>query len=374
MSEIGLKKGKVEIVIFGILLFCSFFSINSLPVNPVYVLAFPFVALSLIVIKFSVVNKFQLLLYIYFLLSTVTLIVGSYLFSGISLEAVYLSSILYTYCILLGAQTVAIGLKVGKNGRIKSYNFTYNILIFFMFLDFIIRFVIGGGGASFYDYKWGLFYFDSNFSAIIILLFLMFSIFLKVNEIYDIGKIRYAILVVLLILTFSRAAIFSFIVSYILLRYAKNILLPIISIFSIFLIYKFVEMVEDYISGSSFVDIDGSFNSKFYIISVAIDNYHSVPFLNKMFGIGLANFPYYSNGVFAHNMLVTLVYEFGYLGVFFFIIFLISAYRLIGKNILFILFPFFIAGFSLFSAFMPFFFVLLACMYVEVFSLRKNII
>ena len=101
------------------------------------------------------------------------------------------------------------------------------------------------------------------------------------------------------------------------------------------------------------------------MISIAIDNYPNLPVLNKIFGIGMGNFLFYSDGIFAHNMLVTLIYEFGWFGILGFLLFLCYSYKLIGKDMLFIVMPFTIAGFSLFSAYMPFFFILLACIYIE---------
>lgn len=346
-------------------LFCSFFSVNILIINPVYLLGFPLLFLSFFYIDLRSINKYQVIIFLYFLTTSIGFFIGLLNFYKIDNNLVLLSSILYCYCILLGAQTVRLGLSTKKVDRLKVYSQSYNFLIFFMFLDLVIRVLMSGGSGTFYDFKWGFFYFDSNFSALIILLFIMFSVFLKVNRIYEIGLIRFLMLIFLLITTFSRAAIFAFIVSYILLRYTKKIISYLSVVFGSLLIYVFYKMVLIYLSGESFVGIDGSFNSKFYLISVAIDNYAELPLINKFFGIGMANFPYFSDGIFAHNMLITLFYEFGYFGILFFIIYICLSYKMIGKDILYILIPFFIAGFSLFSAFMPFFFILLACMYVE---------
>lgn len=351
--------------LFFLALICSFFSINKLAINPVYLIGFPLVLISFGFTQLNQMNKYQLLYYVYFLLVVIGFYIGTQEFKNVTYKVEFLSSILYSYCILLGAQTVNVGLLTTRVSRIKVYNAIYNFLIFYMTLDLIIRVVMSQGIGTFYDFKWGLFYFDSNFSALIILLFLMFSIYLNVNKIYDIGKIRFIFLTFLLFTTFSRAAIFAFVVSYLLLRYVKKIITYLVILFSIFALYIFYNMVMMYTAGENFVDIDGSFNSKFYIISVALDNYGSLSFINKMFGIGMANFPYFSDGIFAHNLLVTLVYEFGLWGITSFLIFILLSYRMVGKDLLYILLPFFIAGFSLFSAFMPFFFVLMACIYIE---------
>ena len=231
--------------------------------------------------------------------------------------------------------------------------------------DLFVRVAMAASNGDFYDYKWGVFYFDSNFTGAILLLFLVFSIFLKENKIFDIGKIKFLILVLLLIGTFSRAAIFSFFLNYFLFRYSRRFIKFLAFLFCSFALYSFYKLVSLYLNGERFSNIDGSFNSKFYLISVAIDNYGSLSSLNKIFGIGLANFPYFSDGLFAHNIVITFFYEFGFWGIACFLIFLTVSYFKIGKDVLYIFIPFFIVSFSLFSAYMPFFFVLIACMYVE---------
>ena len=351
--------------VYFFLIFCSFFSINKLPLNPVYILSSFILILVFFTMNYKKTSKFNFLFIIYFIFSTISFFLGLYFFNQYSSSVVYLSTILYIYCIVLGGATVEIGGKLSVGQRVFVYNWIYNVLIFYMFLDLIIRLLLSGSSGSFYDFKWGIFYFDSNFSGLIILLFLMFSIFLKKNQTYDVGKIRFLILFFLLISTFSRAAIFTFIVCYILLRYFKKLILPFVVLLSIILICFLGFMVKLYMKGESFINIDGSFNSKFYLISIAIDNYPTLPVLNKIFGIGMGNFLFYSDGIFAHNMLVTLIYEFGWFGILGFLLFLCYSYKLIGKDMLFIVMPFTIAGFSLFSAYMPFFFILLACIYIE---------
>ncbi|MCG9482660.1 hypothetical protein MCL30_12810, partial [Acinetobacter pittii] len=161
-------------------------------------------------------------------------------------------------------------------------------------------------------------------------------------------------------------SILAFIISYLFLMSNKKYRTPLFVVFISTYIYFSYRLVSKYISGESFVDVDGSFNTKFYFISIAINDYPLVPLVNKLFGIGLNNFFYYSDGFFAHNIFVTFLYEFGLLGFLIFLCFIFYSYRKIGKDFTYILMPLLVAGFSLFSAYMPFFFVLLACMYIEV--------
>lgn len=357
---------------FLLILFCSFFSVNSLPVNPVYFIGFPVILFSFLFSK-SKIDKFQFGFYCYFLISCILFAIGSYYFSNIDPKISYLSTILYLYCILIGAQTVTTGITVEVSRRIYIYNFIYNILIFFMILEFLLRIVNSSHTGSFYDYKWSLLYFDSNFVSFIILFFLMFAVFLKEKNIFNIGKIRFSLLIILLILTFSRASIVSFIVTYFFVKSGSKYKTPIFILFLISYFYAATDLVGKYTSGTSYVDVDGSFNSKFYLISVAIDNYDSVPLVNKIFGIGLSNFLYYSGGIFAHNIFITLFYEFGILGTLMFVFFLVYSYFKIGKDITYIYIPLLVVGFSLFSAYVPFLFVLIACMYIETRYLKQRV-
>jgi hypothetical protein len=356
---------------FFLLLFCSFFSMNSLPVNPVYCIGIPLLLLSFLFLKNNI-DKFQFGFYIYFLISCILFYIGSYYFSYVTPDVAVFSTILYLYCILLGAQVVGVGLNVSINKRKEIYKYKYNILIFFMILELLLRIAFSGSSGSFYDYKSSFFFKDSNFTSFVILFFIIFSVFLKDKGVWDLGKIKFFILLFLLVMTFSRASIFAFIVSYFFVKSNNRFRTPIFIAFLAGYFYFSYLLVSNYISGESYVDIDGSFNSKFYIISVAIDNYFYLPEINKIFGIGLNNFSYYADGRFAHNILVTMVYEFGWIGSLSFLLFLIYAYKRIGKDIAYILVPLLVAGFSLFSAYMPFFFVLIGCMYVELKNLQSN--
>lgn len=77
---------------------------------------------------------------------------------------------------------------------------------------------------------------------------------------------------------------------------------------------------------SNYSNIDGSFNSKFYIISQAFEFYTTQSLMTHMFGVGLGNTEQLL-GIFAHNIYVTLVLEFGFIGSFLFITFIFIALK-----------------------------------------------
>lgn len=63
----------------------------------------------------------------------------------------------------------------------------------------------------------------------------------------------------------------------------------------------------------NFLNIDGSFNSKFYIVNKAMELYEQLPHFSIMFGLGLGNFDKFTE-IFAHNIFVTMFMEMGIVG------------------------------------------------------------
>ncbi|MBQ0215668.1 hypothetical protein KAH51_19825, partial [Proteus vulgaris] len=181
----------------------------------------------------------------------------------------------------------------------------------------------------------------------------------KVNN----NKNKY-ILLILIVLTFSRSAIVASLILIIIsnniykLKFRSYLLLLIITLVFIFMSLSYI------FSDSNYQFIDGSLNSKFYIVEKAFIIYSEIPIENKLFGIGLGNTELFLN-IFAHNILVTMLLEFGLIGSFLFILFII--YSLISSNhfCLLIWIPILIAGISLFGAYAPYLFIINAIIYFE---------
>lgn len=358
--------------LFFCTLFVSFFSLSFLPVNPVYLLGFGLIFISLVFHDFKRVLKGELIYLLYFLTSLISLWIGSYYFSLQGKPVEYATMIIYLYCILLGYTIIVLGKEVHIESRKRIYIMLYNILIVFFMLELMLRFLFPDyTDHGFYVYKASLFYLDSNFAALVLSMFIMYSLFLKENKIVDIGKAKFLILIILLILTFSRGAIFAVILSYLLFRYTRKYMTYIVLIGGILSLYVFNKLLNIFLGGANFVDFDGSFNSKFNLIYFAMDNYDGLPLINKWFGIGVGNFLHIADK-FAHNILITLFFEFGYIGTISLLIFLGMMYYKVGKDIFYLVIPLFVAGFTLFSAYMPFFFVLLACMYIDKLQVKER--
>ena len=110
--------------------------------------------------------------------------------------------------------------------------------------------------------------------------------------------------------------------------------------------------------------MDGRFNSKFDMISQAFEFYTTQSLMTHMFGVGLGNTEQLL-GIFAHNIYVTLVLEFGFIGSFLFITFIFYSLKKTNFNSLYIWLPVCISGISLFGAYSPFLFILNAVIYNE---------
>lgn len=360
--------------LYFLFLFLAFFSINDLVINPVYVLGVFCIFLTIPLIRFNALNKLTVFSFLFFILTSFNFILGFYFqdFYYKEISPLYVSSILFGYSILLGTLFYEVGLRTNLEQRKRVYFLLNRSLIFFMILELITRLMNPDySEISFYKYKDSVLYYDSNFTGIVLCVFLMFFVFLKKHKIYDIGSFSFFAYILFLLLTISRASIVAFFVSYICVvlfgRYFKYFAVLIMVALS----YFSFKMINIYLSGDSFVDIDGSFNSKFYIISQAIDLYGDLPFLLKFFGIGLANFSKYA-GIFAHNIVVTFIFELGIFGSLLFLGFFIYLYFKTKGAVLYILMPILVGGFSLFSAYSAFLFVLSAAVWVEVNSFKQR--
>ena len=172
------------------------------------------------------------------------------------------------------------------------------------------------------------------------------------------------ILIILLIFTFSRAAIIASLFSFFFYittgKYFKHLAIILLCV----IVYISMVLINVYLGGENFANIDGSFNSKFHIISVAYDIYNNLPFILKLTGIGLANFVNYG-GIFAHNIVVTLIFEFGYIGIALFILYISYLYLKTKGDLMYLLLPVLVCGASLFSAYFAFFFILASLTLIE---------
>ncbi|OAT52671.1 hypothetical protein [Providencia heimbachae] len=349
-----------------LVIFCSFISFNSLPINLIYILGF--VLLLIGTLNLFLKPKIKNLTYVYFLFSTLFLI-SQYI--GIFLSKLtydndinVLSPLLFYFSWLISIFIPNIIHTIPYKKRNSIYIKSINISIIFLSIELLSRTLLYESSRGFiYALKSSYFYFDSNFAGLVITSLIAFAIYL--NKVLEVKvKKQIFLLFVLLLLTFSRAAIVAGIIIIIIyhsiVRFRLKSYFTLLATFFTFsyLLYQYLYL------DINFRDLDGSFNSKFYIFSIAEDLYSSLPVDLKFFGIGMGNAESFL-GIFAHNIYVTFFLEFGIIGSVVFLSF--TAYSLyISKSYTIILWlPIFICGISLFSAYSPFIFIINAIIISE---------
>lgn len=364
MPNYSLKKYSTGNILLLLVIFLSFFSINCFYINPVYVFSFLFYFIFVMKICNILKIKKQILFLFLFLLSFLILQLFTLYYSNFKIKN-YLSIFLFFHSMLMGLLTIFIFNNISIISRVKVYSNIYKILLIFLFVEFFTRFIfIANIKNNFYDYKNSLMYYDSNFTGLVILNFLYFYIYLNKRKIYKLSNLKFLLLWMFLFLTFSRAAFLAAIISYFIFFNIKKFRFRAIFCFFTFFIILLI-MLMFYLNGNSYVEVDGSFNSKFYIIAKGLDVYfNEFDTINKLFGIGIGNFKNIS-GIFAHNIFITFLLEFGLFGTLFLLIVAIYFIKNTNYFCLFIFLPNFIVGFSLFSAYSPFIFVLTACIFME---------
>lgn len=165
------------------------------------------------------------------------------------------------------------------------------------------------------------------------------------------NKMLFIFLWLATVLTYSRASIISLIaIEFFCLfwRFNKLNKIIIIAIFVSVFAYSF-----------SFLFEDGSFRTKFYIIDLFMNTYPTLSLENKLFGVGLGN-SFEHLGIGAHSVIVVYGFELGWIGTLaqlFILVFMIIASR---GAVLFVLFPYYVNGFSLTAIAIPLLFFLSA--------------
>lgn len=351
--------------IFFILVFLGFFSINKLSLNPAYFLGVLFFFFSVILVNISYVSKYLIINSLLSLAFLCSFLIGINIEKQIH-DVVFLSSLLFCYSIVIGAICYNVGVVLQREQRIAVYNKINKVFFVILVLELLTRILNPTDGEEgFYRFKESLFYFDSNFTGIVICSFLMFFIFLKEKEILDIGNFYMWGYIVFLFLTFSRGSILAFLVAYFLVKVSGKYYRSASVVISFVVFYVSVKLINYFDAGNDFRNVDLSFNSKFNIIYNTFDIYNGFNLVQKFFGIGLANYINYG-GIFAHTILTTFLIEFGIIGMVLFFVMCIYHYTKTKGYVMYLLFPFLINSASLFSAYMVFYFIIVSLIAIEV--------
>lgn len=212
-------------------------------------------------------------------------------------------------------------------------------------------------GSWFYKYKLASFmYMDSNFVAIQAMVMLFFTIYLK-KKFFLTLKWQKIILLILIILTFSRAAWIATLLGLLYIHYfhkisASKIFIGVISIVVVSIII--------YIK----VKADISFGTKFEIINQSIAYFkNSLPITDLLFGIGSGNSSNVLNSISAHNIILIYLIDTGLIGFFLAFGMFFQLWKQIPK-VSYLLLPFIIAGLSAYQSACPYLFAALGIMYI----------
>lgn len=208
---------------------------------------------------------------------------------------------------------------------------------------------------SFYRYKASLFFVDSNFVGIEILCLL--AVMFAFRE--SIGRKRWILAYFLLFATLSRASIAAGIcqlVVYKLWRWRFWTFFGLLAVQALVVVKLFLSFTTEGSKGIH--NIDGSFASKFFILSLMTQIYRQADAAQRLFGIGVGNL-FNLAGIFAHNIVATFVLELGFGGTLLFAVYVWILSRKCPASIYLLILPVIINGFSLVSTSMPYFFVAL---------------
>lgn len=212
-----------------------------------------------------------------------------------------------------------------------------------------------------YQYKFGgLMYADSNAVGIHITILLFFIYYLEKEQKASWPKIK-IILLILLFLTFSRAAWLGFVVGWIYMRYLQNKSIAFYIINLVFFMTAGIVFYKFYLEAK--ISSDLSYQSKFDIIDIVINHFKEISKSELFLGIGFSN-SLARLGVYAHNFFMVFLIESGIIGLFFIILLLLQFTIATKFKALYVLIPFLITTLSSTITFMPFFYVVMALIYI----------
>lgn len=350
------------------ILFFSYFSLNFFGGNPAYFFMLVFLVItSMTTIVSRKVSYVSLMTIIFSLLMAVTQYIGiSHAPENLKIDRTsnYMSAIIFTLSILYSISYYEFFKRIPKFYRYRIYRVCGYIFILYLSLELFIRIAIGNPSLGLlYGFKKSLFYFDSNFTGLVIMSFLMFFLYMKNVGMEKVKPIIY-LLVIFLFFTVSRAAILATIIGFFVFISHRSYRLKAFFAFVIYLAVFFLMCMLYFLEGVSFLSIDGSFNSKFYIVNKAMELYTQLPHFSIIFGLGLGNFDKYTE-IFAHNIFVTMFMEMGVVGILLFLSFIFFSIRISRGAASYIWLPTFVCGVSLFGVYSPYLFLINAAILLE---------
>jgi hypothetical protein len=213
-----------------------------------------------------------------------------------------------------------------------------------------------------YKYKLkGLMYTDSNGTAIHIVVLLFY---LVARELKGVGNYRWlkVILIVLLVLTFSRAAWIGAFMGwvYIKLFYERS---PI-TIFHNLMIFFIIALIGYFFVLQPLIADDASFRSKFMIAGKVMHHLMNASPQEILFGIGFSRSLDVLND-YAHNFLMVFLVESGIIGMLMMVAIFCHFILITRKRASVIIVPFIFTTLSSTLTFIPFFYLIIGLLYLD---------
>ncbi|WP_331968105.1 hypothetical protein [Ohtaekwangia sp.] len=222
-------------------------------------------------------------------------------------------------------------------------------------------FAENGDARWIYQYKFGgLMYVDSNAVAIHIIILLFFIYYRELDHDERWFKTK-MVLIILLILTFSRAGWAGAFLGWVYIRFLRNQKIEFYLVNLVFSSIALIFFYKFYLEEKIMSDL--SFQSKLEIIGIVSKYFSTASVQELFFGIGFSNSSV-RLGIYAHNFFMVYLIESGLIGLMLIIFMFIQLAAATNKKALYIIVPFLITTLSSTITFMPFFYVSVALIFL----------
>lgn len=311
----------------ALILFASitFYLAKITPISPIYVIYLIFLPMLAIVYFFSnkIILSIDVLLLIIVLLY---ILLSNIYFDHLNLNGEFINFYIgaIAYIFIRG-----IKYKISNEEYVKIIEASLKVSISILLISTLFRisnpdapdgtlnYIYYNEDSSFYLYKYNsLLFADSNTTGLIVLILHFFVLIAeKTNKLLLVPKYYKFTLIALIFLSFSRAAIFTFLL--------VQLIIKIFSIKSI--LYKFLLIslvISTIVSIIFYIFLDASFLVKFNILNLVYHYLQTASENQLLFGIGPGNAKEYL-GIYTHSLYLTYLVETGIVGFIFFFIFIV---------------------------------------------------
>lgn len=334
-------------------IFCTSFLSQVILISPIYIsYCLVYILLIFIVSRCSII-KYKTHLSSYFSIFVYTIYISiQSLFEGQNLKYPLLMAMSASYypigCVIFDQLT--------RKQIITICKYILLVTCIILIIDCIYRFLHPtelrwvDSFTFFYKYKMNTIMFtDTNDVGFLILLTMGFILYLKSSNSLNISFYVQLLFFVLLILSFSRAAIVAYLISYFILNIYNRLNLVGRFIANVVIVIAVVYLFILFLS-------DGSFLTKIEILQECYVYLLNVDFCDLLFGIGYAQSETVL-GIYGHNYIVLYLIEFGLIGLFLFSVTVLSIYMQTNSNAKYLIYPYLIAGLSFAPYILPYFFL-----------------